>query len=80
MNGRESGTPSCLICSASMASVQRNLHPPNPANEEIQLYFLQFVAGAAHHKCFMHSVSSPPLNEYACKPCFGKFERDSVFS
>ena len=40
------------------------------ANQEARLFFLQLVAGAVHHKCFKWAVSSPPLNEYTCKPCF----------
>ena len=52
MEGREA----ILVSSALHCWLQRvqtrKLYPPIP--------FLQFVAGAAHHKCF---------KQYACKPC-----------
>ena len=74
VNGREGGTP-CLICSALLTSAQRMLHPPIPANQEAKPFLLQFVACAAHHKCFKRAALCPPLNIYACKPCFEKLER-----
>ena len=52
VNGREGGTPSCLICAVLLTSARRTLYSAIPANQEAKLFFLQFVAGAAHHKCF----------------------------
>ena len=75
VNGRVRGIPSCLICSTSLTSARRMLHPPIPANQGARLFFLQFVAGAAHLKYYKHATPSPPLNGYTCKPCFGKLDR-----
>ena len=86
VNGREGGIPSCLICStvsccystapvSSLTSAQRTLHPPIPAKQEARSFFLQFVTGATHRKCFKYAVPSHPLNECTCKLCFGKLER-----
>ena len=73
---KRQGTPSCLICGASLTSARRTLHPPIPANQEARSFFLQFVVGASAPQVFQANIAESPT-EYACKPCFGKLERAS---
>ena len=73
---KRQGTPSCLICGASLTSAQRTLHPLVPANQEARSFFLQFDVGAGAPQVFqVNSAKSP--TEYACKPWFGNLERAS---
>lgn len=73
---KRQGTPSCLICGASLTSARRTLHPPIPANQEARSFFLQFVVGASAPQVFQANIAESPT-EYTCKPCFGKLERAS---
>ena len=70
VNGGDGGTPLPYKCAALLTIARIKLYLPIPANQETRSSLLQFAAGEVHHKCFKWAAPIPPLNEYACKPCF----------
>ena len=51
----------------------QNALTANSCNQEARSFLVQFVACAAHHKCYKRAALSPPLND-TCKPCFEKLK------
>ena len=51
----------------------KNVLTANSCNQGARSFLVQFVACAAHHKCYKRAALSSPLND-TCKLCFEKLE------